>query len=79
MVVFQPGGHGFNRNFGLFLAVKLVQNSALERTYHRNISKRPNISGQNKYFELRILTRSQHNFVLIYLFDSIFSAIQVNK
>ena len=24
----------------------------LERTYHRNISKRPIISGQNKYFEL---------------------------
>ena len=40
----------------------------LKRTYHRNISKRPAISGQNKYFELWILTRSQHNFVLIYLF-----------
>ena len=40
----------------------------LKRTYQMNGSKRPAISGQNKYFELRILTRSQHNFVLIYVF-----------
>ena len=37
----------------------------LKRTYQMNVSKRPAISGQKKYFELRILTLSQHNFVFI--------------
>ena len=56
---------------------KLIQNEIrLERTYHRNISKRPAISGQNKYFELRILTRSQHNLVLIYLFVNKYIALE---
>ena len=51
----------------------------LERTYHRNISKWPTISSQNKYIELRILTRSQHNFVLIYLFVNTGKSKIVNK
>ena len=53
--------------------------TTLERTYHRNISKWPTISSQNKYFELRILTRSQHNFVLIYLFVNTGKSKIVNK
>ena len=57
----------------------LVDWVLLERTYQMNISKRPDISGQNKYFELRILTRSQHNFVLIYLFVNTGKSKIVNK
>ena len=49
------------------------------RTYQMNISKRPDISGQNKYFELQILNRSQHNFVLIYLFVNTGKSKIVNK
>ena len=45
-----------------------ICNDFLEHAYYLNISKRPAIPGQNKYFEFRILTRSQHYFVLIYLF-----------
>ena len=42
--------------------------SLLKRTYNKNVSKRPAISRLNKYFVLRILTRSKHKFVLICLF-----------
>ena len=51
----------------------------LERTYQMNDSKRPAISGQNKYFELRIMTRSQYNFVLIYLFVNTGKSKMINK
>ena len=47
---------------------KLVYLNALKRTYDRNDSKRPAFSEPNKYFALRILSQSGHNFDLIYFF-----------
>ena len=40
----------------------------LKRTYYRNDPRDQLFWNQNKYFALRILSRSRHNFVLIYFF-----------
>jgi len=39
-----------------------------KRTYYRNDPRDQLFRNQNKYFALRILRRSRHNFVLIYFF-----------
>ena len=40
----------------------------LKRTYYKNDPRDQLFRNQNKYFALRILSRSRHTFVLIYFF-----------
>ena len=54
-----------NMNLPYSILKHTLKNNGLEHAYYLNVSKRPAIPGQNKYFEFRILTRSQHYFVLI--------------
>ena len=51
-----------------FLMVYVGHLSILKRTFYRNDPRDQLFRNQNKCFALRILTRSRHNFVLIYFF-----------
>ena len=59
--------------FAIIEAIKIVINFQIntiksKRTYYRNDPRDQLFRNQNKYFALRILSRSRHNFVLIYFF-----------
>ena len=51
-----------------FPSKKKLRNIWLKRTYYRNDPRDQLFRNHNKYFALRILSRSRHNSVLIYFF-----------